>query len=68
MSIEEALRRVDEAEAAVAEAHEQVRAAVGARAAALRQARAAGATWSTLGERIGVTLQRAQQMSKQGSD
>lgn len=70
--IEEHLQRAREADDAIGPAREKARQlvaeAVTRRAEALRQAHAAGATWAQIGERLGVSLQRAQQMSRQGRD
>ena len=48
------------------EADEAVALAVAERAAALRAARDAGATWRQLGAALGVSGERAQQAARQG--
>ena len=50
----------------VCEADEAVALAVAERAAALRAARDAGATWRQLGAALGVSGERAQQAARQG--
>lgn len=61
------LQEVREADDAVARARQQTADAVAARARAARAAHTAGATWGAIGEQLGVSAQRAQQMAKQSS-